>query len=129
MKDDLQLKLVEILSQIQAGVTKASDFAMTQLPDIAQQYVVYGRVKSIVGFMLLILFSIGTAITARWLYRNPWNDCPYSYAARGEANSFGLFVCCFLSPFSFGLAFILFDYLVWFAPKVWILKELATLVK
>ena len=129
MKDDLQLKLVEILSQIQAGVIKASDFAMTQLPDIAQQYIVYGRVKSIVVFMLLILFSIGMAIMARWVYKNPWNSCSYSDDPRGEESSFWLFTCCFLSPFFFCLAFLLFDYLVWFAPKVWILKELTTLVK
>lgn len=35
MKDELQLKLVEILTAIQVGVGKSADFALEQLPDIA----------------------------------------------------------------------------------------------
>lgn len=43
MKDALQLKMVEILTAIQSAVGKSADFALEQLPDIAQQYVLYGR--------------------------------------------------------------------------------------
>lgn len=39
MKEELQGKLVEILASIQSGVGQAKDFALVQLPDIAQSYV------------------------------------------------------------------------------------------
>lgn len=44
MNGQLQAKMVEILTTIQRGTETAGTFAMEQLPDIAQQYVLYGRV-------------------------------------------------------------------------------------
>ena len=43
MKEELQGKLVDILTSIQTAAGKASDFAMDELPGIAQEYVAFGR--------------------------------------------------------------------------------------
>ena len=54
MKDELQLKLTEILTAIQVGVSKTADFTLEQLPDIAQQYLLYGKVwliKEVAGML------------------------------------------------------------------------------
>jgi hypothetical protein len=129
MKEELQTKLVEILGSIQTAAGKAGDFAMTQLPDIAQQYVTYGRI-----FVFIDLLVVATVVAAllylmRWAYKNPWKgdlDEP-----RGPSNILVqvlsgagafIFVCLFMSALRGAV-------LVWFAPKVWLLKEIATLIK
>jgi hypothetical protein len=58
MKEELQGKLVEILTSIQTATGKASDFAMSQLPDVAQSYVGYGRALYTVGVVLGALFLL-----------------------------------------------------------------------
>lgn len=117
MEKELQGKLVEILSSIQAATGKASDFAMEQLPDIAQSYVAYGRVYTTMCVAFAVLFSVALG----------WAGNRFSKASEGVswiAAGFGSVVpfIIFLTTFSEML-------MVWFAPKVWLLKELAQLVK
>ncbi len=117
MEKELQGKLVEILSSIQAATGKASDFAMEQLPDIAQSYVVYGRVYA----TACIAFGALSFIAMLWAGNR------FSRSSEGGswiAAAFGSMVplMIFLTTFSEML-------MVWFAPKVWLLKELAQLVK
>ena len=120
MKEELQGKLVEILTSIQTAAGKASDFAMEQLPDIALQYVMYGRAINtlyvIVGLVLLAVLL--------WLL-------PRAVKAINEAEvwpipvyMFGGSTCAAILLSSIGPAM-----LVWFAPKVWLLKEIAGLLK
>lgn len=133
MQINLQDKIVEILSVIQTAVGKTADFAMEQLPDIAQQYVLYGRVVSAAWLTLWVCIGIASFVMSRWAYKNPWNGSPYEYDkkvySRGEGNLI-VMVGGFLvgiSSFLFGVA--TFDFLVWFAPKVWLIKEIAVLIK
>lgn len=132
MKDELQSKMVEILTSIQSAAGKASDFALEQLPDIAQQYVLYGRGVTVATSVFLLLLAIGFGALALWAYRNPWNISDWSVdkgKARSDSN---LCVMGFGALFSFVLlmvSFASFDWMVWLAPKVWLLKELASLIK
>lgn len=71
MKEELQSKLVEILGSIQTAAGKAGDFAMTQLPDIAQSYVVYGRISS---FVLLVLCAMAAAAFSYIALRYGWGN-------------------------------------------------------
>lgn len=120
MKEELQGKLVEILTSIQTVAGKASDFAMEQLPDIAQSYVMYGRAINtlhvVVGLVLLAILL--------WLL-------PRAVKAMDEAEVWpiplymmGVPSCAAILLSKIGPAM-----LVWFAPKVWLLKEIATLLK
>lgn len=126
MKEELNTKLVEILTSIQTAAGKASDFALEQLPDIAQSYVLYGRVFSLVT----VLLCLAVLLALVWLFR-----VTYRATSEGDADEIvwfpvgmgGVVVGVIAVPlFLVGLQS---TFLVWFAPKVWLLKELASLIK
>lgn len=64
MSEALSEKSVEILSAIQAGVESSVGFAQEQLPDVAQQYVLFGRVNETATVILLMLATITSAVFA-----------------------------------------------------------------
>jgi hypothetical protein len=129
MDKELQGKLVEILTNIQSGVGEAKDFALSQLPDIAQSYVVYGRVVYVAIAVLSLAGAACSGALVVWAARHPWKG--EFGEARGITN-----ILAQVSGGICGLA-LLFNaaavlpnlFLVWLAPKVWLLKELAHLVK
>lgn len=132
MKEELNTKLVEILTSIQTAAGKASDFALEQLPDIAQSYVLYGRAISLVMLVSLIALGLSLLKLSHWAYKNPWNNSRYSWdsnAKRSDSNFVVMVVPAVVGTVFLLIAVSSFDYLVWFAPKVWLLKELASLVK
>lgn len=117
MNEQLQGKLVEILSAIQSAAGQAGDFAMEQLPDIAAQYVAYGRVVHVVGIVLALGGLFGCFKLFKWLIATD----------QGEFAPMVLFIA---TPVAIVLVGNIGPALmVWFAPKVWLLKELAALVK
>lgn len=124
MKSELQDKLVEILSGIQGAVNKGSDFVLTQLPDVAQSYIAFGRVWCVVE-ILMSAAVIGVGVWAlKWGSKKEhgdWDLAP-DFARLG-----GVIAGCF------GFVLLVFSVkdalLVWFAPKVWLLTEIAGLVK
>lgn len=132
MKEALQEKLVEVIAAVQAAAGKAGEFALTQLPQVAQEYVVYGRVKTAVFTSLFLVVGIAAICLAVWAYKNPWNTSPYSIDKgknRSESNRMVMFFGGSLGGLIIIMSFLAFDYLVWFAPKVWLIKELSNLVK
>jgi hypothetical protein len=132
MKEELQSKLVEILTSMQTVAGKAGDFAMAELPDIAQSYVMYGRAVSIAKALCLLLMAFACFMAFLHAYRNPWNISPYSCdkdKARSESNQLMMVLGAVLGCVFVFFAFASFNLLVWFAPKVWLLKEIASLLK
>lgn len=125
MKEEMQDKLVEIMTSIQAAVGKAADFAVEQLPDIAQSYIMYGIAWNTAALIILAALS---ALSCVMIYRGvlAFKRDEYSYSGTvlvllggfGAATFGGLFVAQLQTTL-----------LVWFAPKVWLIKELATLIK
>lgn len=132
MKDELQLKLVEILTAIQDTAGKAGDFAMEQLPDIAQSYVAYGRAITVYKTVVLLLVAVCLGLVSRWAYLNPWNTSTYSFERenkRSDSNYLVMFVPGVVGAVLAFVGLVSFNWLVWFAPKVWLLKEIAGLLK
>lgn len=129
MNDQLQQKLVEILASIQSAAKATGDFALAQLPDIAQNYVMYGRVKSALLSCLFVGLIVGFAKYGMWAYKNPWFEKWGNRNERKIGNLFAMFGG-FVGGFVC-LALLLgnIDLLVWVSPKVWLLKELAGLIK
>lgn len=127
MKSDLQDKLVEILGGIQGAVSKGSDFVLTQLPDVAQQYVAFGRVWCFVdiamcGVILYVGYRlIKYAITSKAVEFGDWAFSRLVSMIAGAIVSLVGFVAM-----GFAAQGAL---LVWLAPKVWLLKEIASLVR
>lgn len=122
MKDELQSKLVEVLTSIQSVAGKAGDFAMEQLPEVAQSYVAYGQVSSLVWVAFSVALCALSVLAAKWGREQPTYSDSGFFAGLGSIIG-GLFGVVLLA-FSVQSAT-----LVWFAPKVWLLKEIASLVK
>lgn len=129
MEDELKSKLVEVIGSIQSAAGKASDFAIGQLPDIAQQYLNYGRAYAIVSLALsLCVCAVAAVLTidARQRRRNDLgSDSFFDFLGGAWWITAGVWVL--------GLFYVAGStknaLLVWMAPKVWLLKELAALVR
>ncbi len=122
MKTELQDKLVEILTSIQTAAGKTADFALEQLPDIAQQYVLYARVMGTLNLTLLgiviVLLLWGIRAYEKKSLNTEYAGVGYIF---GGCTTIGLCVV-----WAINLQSVIF---VWLAPKVWLLKELANLIK
>ena len=128
MKENLQDKLVDILAGIQGAVSKGSDFVLAELPDIAQQYIAFGRAWSIIDLIFCFaLAGISIGLIA--------------YALKSkEVDMIGMWSvprCISLSLGGLGGMLSIIGIagssknliLVWSAPKVWLLMEIAKMVK
>ena len=132
MNEQLQTKLLEIITNIQATTKTAGDFAMAQLPDIAMQYVMYGRVKTVAATAFMLLVAAALFAVCRWAYANPWNASVFDFdkgAKRSESNYLVMAVTSALGGLLAIISVLSFDWMVWLAPKVWLLKQLASLVQ
>lgn len=130
MNEQLQGKLVEILTNIQEAARVSGDFAMAQLPDIAQSYVAYGRAVAVAKSLVLFLFGLVLLGYSFWAWRNPWNHYIWDKESkRSESNIAAICIPAAIGSFLCVGSVLNFNYLVWFAPKVWLLKEIAGLLK
>ena len=132
MKEELQVKMVEIISSIQTAVSKTGEFAAEQLPDIAMRYILYGRVLTVVQSVSLIVIGITCLSFALGAYWNPWNNSPYSWdqhKTRSESNYSVMYFGTVIGIALTSMSIATFDYMVWVAPKVWLIKELTSLIK
>ncbi|MDR2990709.1 MAG: hypothetical protein LBU72_02020 [Burkholderiaceae bacterium] len=120
MTDALQERLAAILT----GLGQGSDLALRQLPELARQYVVYGRIWYGTAFAvstMLCAVCVGMGIRC-------WRRAPDR-----ESDAFGLRMtlwCSGMVIFLVGaLATVQTAVLVWFAPKAWLLQEAARLLR
>lgn len=119
----MENQLAQILELILAGIQKAGTFTTEQLPDIAQQYVVYGRAIETVTITLALLVTVFSLWAAKWGYikGEETHEEVFAYVILmcwGVAGLGALVFCCTLDDF----------FQVWFAPKVYLLKEFVELV-
>ena len=119
MKEDLQGKLVEILASIQDATGKAADFALTELPDVAQQYITFGRVYETVTLVVVTLL-FGLILWA--LIKMCLDFEPEAVGA------FVVFSCIAIFTFVWWCKKLKAVMMVWLAPKVWLITELAKIV-
>ena len=120
MKNELSTKLVEVIGSIQTGVAKASDFAVEQLPDIAQQYIMFGRVGETSYFAAYIILATITIRISVIKFKKM-----NSYYFPWPVFLFFGGILSMISAF-FTLQSVV---MVWFAPKIYLIKGLAGLLK
>lgn len=128
MKEELSSKLVEILTSIQAATSKASDFAMEQLPDIAQSYILYGRISSSIYALCFAVFFGVLIYKIQSICRTPKLD---KYGDWSVVSGLQATLCACGAVIVFVALLINIDIslMAWFAPKVWLLREIAGLLK
>jgi len=117
MEKTIETKFIQIIEDLQAGIAKASEVAAVELSDIAQSYVVYGRAKHTTELAICLLILIGGAWAAKRFAKTSENISWILYAFATVPT--GLCTIAALRDFL----------LVWTAPKVWLLQELAKLAK
>jgi hypothetical protein len=124
MNEQLASKLVEIIGSIQSATAQVGDFAVSQLPDIASQYIMYGRVNESIAIVIAVALFLFGIRSIRLLM--------VKMDEMKEAAAFLHFVSAIggtgVGLLAFAINISSFC-LVWFAPKVWLLKALAGLVK
>jgi hypothetical protein len=124
-----------VMSSISGAVSKASDLAVEggkavadQVPEVAMQYVMYGRAVSTVTEVLALfgLWFFGYKMFSQWGLINTKNF-------EGESFERIIFVVAGgaggVVSFMIAVGNLKELLMVWFAPKVWLLLELVNLVK
>jgi len=131
LNNELQTQLASILASIQSAMAASADFAMAQLPDIAQQYVLYGRVRSLWVTAVLLAFSAALLYLSWWAYKNPWNTSTWEFERdrkRSDSNVLLIALPAAVGGLILLVRLLTFQWMLWFAPKVWLLAELARMV-
>ena len=129
MNEELQSKLVEVLTGISESVAQAKDFAIEQLPDVAQQYIMFGMVWETTAFVVLTLLLLASLCVA-WAGVKPFLSETPSY--EDEDGGLGLLLLGGIPSLFLGVGWVLqlkALLLVWFAPKLYLLQGIAGLVK
>ena len=116
-QSNLDTKLAALVDTIISATKAAGDFAMEQLPDLAMQMVMYGRALS----TSLLIVSIALLWFCWWCGKE---STKYDREM--------LVVPCMCSSIAGVVLFLcsLHDFVLsWFAPKIYIIKEVASLLK
>jgi len=124
MKEQLQGKLVEILTSIQTTVGKASDFAMEQLPDIAMQYIHFKMTWYCVEIVLfsaltIYLWKLGTRCWKVW---DTKGDGDYGFC--WFISRAGAIITSFVVVYN-----LYYSLMILIAPKIWFIYQMVDMVK
>lgn len=120
----MQQALLDRVDQIFASIGQAGHAVAQQLPDIAVQYIAYGRAVNTVWVVLPLLVFI-LACWACWSvgiknkYDLQGDEEGVAWLGAGLGITALIFFLCNLSDFI----------LVWFAPKVYLIQQVNELVK
>lgn len=127
----LQRELLDRADSIFAAMKDAAivakDFALEQLPDVAQQLILLERVHLSIIFLLPFLFLLILVLGLRYCDKS--EDSPRTnFVAFIEAVTFVSVVATLFSLVGMLLKFR--DFLVvWFAPKIYLIEYLTALIK
>jgi hypothetical protein len=121
MNEKLQAQISQILAQIMVSVGEVKDFSMSQLPDIAQQYLTYGLWSTVFYTAICLVFLIVSAI----VWYKIWKYVPHD---REE-------IIFLMIPSATGMISIISLFhnihqliLILTAPKVWFLLEIKNIL-
>jgi len=125
MQKEMLSRADNIFNSISETVSKATAFAQDQIPDIAYQYVAFGRAH----MTILMVLSVVAFAVALYLFFK------FIFVKEHTPNG-GVEVAAFISGAGFAVAggIIFFTNLtqflmVWFAPKIWLIQSIVNLVK
>lgn len=130
MKEELQRQLAQIIAAIHGQASSTGDFWIERLPSVAQQYIAYGRAQAVIDIVMPVL----GLLLAAWLIKQE----RMHFGAQLDLKSKGALISVLINTVAAGLgtySVIMFvnathaAALVWSAPKVWLLRELANIIK
>lgn len=127
MDEKLKAETLKWLTDLHGATAKAGGFVLDQAPEVAREVILLGRVWHSVAFLMSLASVIaiaGAVIRYRKALREGWDD------AEPLAT-----VCCITSPILSAVFLILTlvefssAATAWFAPRLYLLQELAGLIK
>lgn len=130
MQEELLKRADSIFGAISTAVGQAKDLAVEQLPDIAYQFIAYNRAY----LTFIVLFTIvgwaGFQALCIW-YNN--KSCRLQKINQWDFDQWApWFIGTFVTTAFFGIIFLnnVKDlFMVWFAPKIFLIEHLIQLVK
>lgn len=137
MDKDLQSSLAEVITTLKDLVVSAKDFTLEQLPDVVSQFLLFHRVVSLLEFGIALTIMLGGFYVFVKTFQEESKKTQNSFG-EGDNYRWGTVTPIFkvlFSGVSGFLAFITilhnFSYwlMVWLAPKVFLIQELARLIK
>ncbi len=132
MQQELLNRADSIMDSMVGAINRGAEFVQGQVPEIAMQYVAFGRAYETVNMAIaLSIFMVGLWSVVNVGCRNTYKFKD-DYAGNWHTNRFvGLMLGLF--PLIGGLITIAENLksfiLVWFAPKIWLLMEITNLVR
>lgn len=123
MNDQLQSQLATILQQFSATMASAGDIAVKELPEIAQQYIVYGYWKSLLSCIVCVAFIIALIVAILKIVR--WANNSYDDGVMVVATVPAFLLIFPISSFFDNAQSLILNVT---APKVWLLLEIKSLI-
>ena len=121
-----------IFASIGQTVHNASNLATQQIPDIAVQYIAYGRATAS-AFEIVLLLFMGLSW---WLFWNVATSNTFKLPNDSDDDPHGARIASWIIGGALGLISVIVMLcslsnliMVWTAPKVWLLRETIDLVK
>lgn len=120
-----------IMASIGNAVNRGAEFVQGQVPEIALQYVAFGRVyETVIMAFSITIFMVGFWLVVNVACRNTHkfeDEYGHWHSNRLFALMLGLITLSIgLTAFAANLKTFI---LVWFAPKIWLLMEITKLVR
>lgn len=113
--------MIKTIVGLQKAVETGWDFAREQLPDMAVQFVAFGRAYDSFIIALCIAVFIGIYFFVKKAFTSDDGDVKGAAIVIGIVGGIVSFVIFFANIKSFMM--------VWFAPKIWLMLELAKFLK
>jgi hypothetical protein len=132
MNEQLQTQLASVIKSLVDAVTAAKDFALDQLPSVVAEFLVYARVTETLDVVLSLGLMLALGVTAKRLHRkgvsvsngDTWGNPAEPYycgATFAAVFALGCFVVALMNLNEL--------IMVWAAPKVYLIKHIAVLVR
>lgn len=132
IQEQLLSRADAIFASIAEAVGQAKGIAVEQLPDIAYQYIAFNRAYlTFVVVMSVAIWVSFQVFCIRWANKaclDNYHDKGHWNESQGIPYSLGTFTLTFLCGMFF-LANIKDFFMVWFAPKIFLIEHLVNLVK
>ena len=132
MQDELLKRADSIFGSIAEAVGQAKDLAVEQLPDIAYQYIAYNRMY--ITFVVLSALLVWVAFQIFMIKLNN-KQCEFNHYDKGRWNEnqgMPYIIGTAITSLICGVAFfyhIKDFFMVWFAPKIFIIEHIVQLVR
>lgn len=123
MNEELQQQLAALLQSLLAFSSDAKEFAAQQIPPLVQEKIALGRAEESIYFA----GSVAIALVLVWLSLTYWKRA-WAATVENDAPVIGLNFAGLAGAFFFSTANLHAMLLVWFAPRLYIVEWLKSMV-